>query len=155
PQFARHRRTGNGRQRHAALSRRSADHQSRRPPRTLGASETPLRRRAASARPGRLRLAARARAGRHRSGTRPRAAPRDCGAMTLSPRSVSAGRPSVFAKASMAERVYIETTVVSYLTARPNRDVVIAGHQQVTHDWWDTQRGKFELCVSQLVVGEA
>src|SRR5262245_19053104 len=55
----------------------------------------------------------------------------------------------------MAERVYIETTVVSYLTARPNRDVVIAGHQQVTHDWWDTQRGKFELCVSQLVVGEA
>ena len=32
----------------------------------------------------------------------------------------------------MAERVYIETTVVSYLTARPNRDVVIAGHQQIT-----------------------
>src|SRR6266436_6401229 len=51
----------------------------------------------------------------------------------------------------MAERVYIETTVVSYLTARPNRDVVIAGHQQVTHDWWDTRRQSYELCVSQLV----
>jgi hypothetical protein len=58
-------------------------------------------------------------------------------------------------KASMAERVYIETTVVSYLTARPNRDVVIAGHQQVTHEWWDTRRESYELYVSQLVLGEA
>src|SRR5205814_2483725 len=55
----------------------------------------------------------------------------------------------------MAERVYIETTVVSYLTARPNRDVVIAGHQQVTHEWWDTRRTSYELCVSQLVLDEA
>jgi hypothetical protein len=55
----------------------------------------------------------------------------------------------------MAERVYIETTVVSYFTARPNRDVVIAGHQQVTHEWWDTRRASYELCVSQLVLDEA
>src|ERR1700688_1365853 len=55
----------------------------------------------------------------------------------------------------MTERVYIETTVVSYLTARPNRDVVIAGHQQVTHEWWDTRRQSYELCVSQLVRKEA
>jgi hypothetical protein len=55
----------------------------------------------------------------------------------------------------MPERVYIETTVVSYLTARPNRDVVIAGHQQVTHEWWDTRRADYELCVSQLVLDEA
>ena len=55
----------------------------------------------------------------------------------------------------MAERVYIETTVVSYLTARPNRDVVIAGHQQITHEWWDTRRANYELCVSQLVLDEA
>src|SRR5438093_8095856 len=55
----------------------------------------------------------------------------------------------------MAERVYIETTFVSYLTARPNRDVVIAGHQQVTHEWWDTRRASYELCVSQLVLQEA
>lgn len=55
----------------------------------------------------------------------------------------------------MAERVYIETTVVSYLTARPNRDLIVAGHQQITHDWWDTRRGDYELCVSQLVLQEA
>jgi hypothetical protein len=55
----------------------------------------------------------------------------------------------------MADRVYIETTVVSYLTARSNRDVVIAGHQQITHEWWDTRRTTYELCVSQLVLDES
>jgi hypothetical protein len=55
----------------------------------------------------------------------------------------------------MPDRVYIETTIVSYLTARPSRDVVIAGHQQVTHEWWDTRRANYELCISQLVLDEA
>jgi len=55
----------------------------------------------------------------------------------------------------MMERVYIETTFVSYLTARPSRDLIVAGHQQITHEWWDTRRGDYELCVSQLVFQEA
>ena len=55
----------------------------------------------------------------------------------------------------MLPRVYVETTVVSYLKARPSRDLIVTGHQQITCDWWDTRRGDYELCVSQLVDEEA
>jgi hypothetical protein len=53
------------------------------------------------------------------------------------------------------DRVYLETTFVSYLTARPSRDLIVAAHQQITHDWWNARRRDYELCVSQLVVQEA
>ncbi len=55
----------------------------------------------------------------------------------------------------MMESVYIETTIVSYLTARPSRDLIVAGHQQITRNWWDAHRGHYELCVSQMVLQEA
>ena len=55
----------------------------------------------------------------------------------------------------MMERVYLETTFVSYLTARASRDVVIAGHQQSTKEWWDDCRGDYQLCASELVFREA
>ncbi len=55
----------------------------------------------------------------------------------------------------MRQRVYVETSFVSYLTARPSRDVVIAGHQQTTHEWWDKHQHHYELCTSQLVQKEA
>lgn len=51
-------------------------------------------------------------------------------------------------------KVYVETTVVSYLTAPPSRDIVQAAHQQVTREWWD-RRGQFDLFVSQAVLAEA
>ncbi len=51
--------------------------------------------------------------------------------------------------------VYIETTVVSYLTAWPSRDLVRAAHQQITREWWETRRADFSLYVSQLVLDEA
>jgi predicted nucleic acid-binding protein len=54
----------------------------------------------------------------------------------------------------MKPRVYVETSVVSYLTARPSRDLVTAAHQQITHDWWQ-QRSRFDLFVSQAVLTEA
>ena len=55
----------------------------------------------------------------------------------------------------MFPRVYIETTFISYLTARASRDVVIAGHQQSTREWWDECRTDYQLCASELVVQEA
>ena len=51
--------------------------------------------------------------------------------------------------------VYIETTVVSYLTARPTGDLVGAAWQKVTADWWKTRRQRFELRASDLTVREA
>jgi len=55
----------------------------------------------------------------------------------------------------MAQRVYLETTIPSYLTAWPSRDLIIAGHQQLTKEWWATRRTDFELCISQFVLDEA
>lgn len=54
----------------------------------------------------------------------------------------------------MKRRVYLETTVPSYLTAWPSRDLIRAAHQQITREWWDKRRGEFELFISQLVVRE-
>lgn len=54
----------------------------------------------------------------------------------------------------MTDSIYIETTIVSYLTGRPSRDIVIAGHQQTTHQWWDTRRASYELCTSEAVLEE-
>ena len=50
--------------------------------------------------------------------------------------------------------VYVETTIVSYLTARRSRDVVLAAHQALTRDWW-RGRTAYQLRVSQLVIDEA
>lgn len=55
----------------------------------------------------------------------------------------------------MKPKAYLETSIVSYLTARPSRDLVTAARQQVTHDWWTNRRGEFELYVSEFVIGEA
>ena len=52
-------------------------------------------------------------------------------------------------------KVYIETTIVSYLTARPSRDLIIAAHQQLTQEWWETRRANFALYASQFVIRES
>lgn len=54
----------------------------------------------------------------------------------------------------MKSTVYIETSVISYLAARMSRDLVVAGHQQITQEWWEV-RDDWELFSSRLVVAEA
>jgi len=55
----------------------------------------------------------------------------------------------------MKKRVYIETTVVSYLTAKPSRDIIIAGHQETTRTIWPDLISNYEAFISALVYEEA
>jgi hypothetical protein len=51
--------------------------------------------------------------------------------------------------------VYLETTIPSYLAARPSNNLVAAGKQEVTRQWWERRKGKYSLFVSELVFEEA
>jgi hypothetical protein len=55
----------------------------------------------------------------------------------------------------MGSKLYLETTVISYLTARPSKDLIIAAHQQLTEEWWKNRSEDFDLYASQLVVQES
>jgi hypothetical protein len=55
----------------------------------------------------------------------------------------------------MKPKVYLETTIISYLTSRPSRDIITAAHQQSTQEWWEIRRNKFDVYVSQIVIQEA
>lgn len=55
----------------------------------------------------------------------------------------------------MKETVYVETSVISYLVAKPSRDLITATRQQMTIEWWEKRREEFDLVASQVVVDEA
>ncbi|MDP1676566.1 MAG: type II toxin-antitoxin system VapC family toxin [Bacteroidota bacterium] len=55
----------------------------------------------------------------------------------------------------MKQKVYIETSVLSYLAARTSANKIVSAHQTVTKDWWRTESTKFELYVSEIVLREA
>ena len=50
--------------------------------------------------------------------------------------------------------VYLETTIISYFAAYPSRDLIIAAHQQITHDWWRDVDNRFDLYISEAVLQE-
>jgi predicted nucleic acid-binding protein len=53
------------------------------------------------------------------------------------------------------ETVYVETSIPSYLVARPSRNIIAAARQQLTLEWWETQREQYDLCISNAVIAEA
>ena len=52
-------------------------------------------------------------------------------------------------------KLYLETTIPSYLTARRSPLARIAADQQTTQDWWDFRRQEYEMFVSEAVLDEA
>lgn len=55
----------------------------------------------------------------------------------------------------MKPRLYIETTIPSYLVARTSRDLRLAAEQETTQEWWELHRHKYELFISEAVLEEA
>ncbi|MFH0775589.1 MAG: type II toxin-antitoxin system VapC family toxin [bacterium] len=55
----------------------------------------------------------------------------------------------------MKESIYLETTVVSYYTSKPSRDIIVLAHQEITRQWWTMARRRFNLFISEVVIEEA
>ena len=54
----------------------------------------------------------------------------------------------------MSETVYIETSIIGYLTARPNNNSLLMASLEITQEWWNTRREQFALYISQVVLEE-
>lgn len=52
------------------------------------------------------------------------------------------------------QTIYLETSIIGYLASRISGDVVTAGNQALTRDWWENHRQHFELFVSEAVIVE-
>ena len=52
------------------------------------------------------------------------------------------------------DTLYVETSIVSYLRQRTSSQVVMAARQLLTHQWWNDERGKYQLVTSQFVIDE-
>jgi hypothetical protein len=54
----------------------------------------------------------------------------------------------------MRQKIYLETSVVSYLVSRPSKNIVIAGRQAVTKDMWDII-DNYDAFISDIVIQES
>jgi len=54
----------------------------------------------------------------------------------------------------MKSSIYIESSVISYFTARLSKNLIVAAHQQITQEWWDNSLQYFNPFVSPVVIDE-
>ena len=54
----------------------------------------------------------------------------------------------------MSETVYIETSILGYLTARSTKDLILVANIEITRDWWEFRRNAFILYTSEAVLDE-
>ena len=55
---------------------------------------------------------------------------------------------------SVSETVYIETSILGHLTARPTDNLILAANMKITQDWWNHFSGSFVLYASEVVEDE-
>jgi hypothetical protein len=68
--------------------------------------------------------------------------------------AISAGLSYAKPVEAKLKSVYVETTIPSYATARTSQDIILAGRQALTHIFWEQERCKYILFVSQDVIDE-
>jgi DUF1009 family protein len=61
---------------------------------------------------------------------------------------------TVYSLLSISETVYIETSILGYLTAKSTKNLIIAGNIEITKDWWELRRSAFTPYISQVVLDE-
>lgn len=72
----------------------------------------------------------------------------------LSFRLESIVREIILGRTYLKPKVYIETSILSYLTARQNNDLRVAANQNTTLEWWENRRSDFDVFVSEFVTSE-
>ena len=54
----------------------------------------------------------------------------------------------------MQAKVYVETSILSYLAARPSRNPITAARQLITSRWWEIEAKGYKLVISEAVEAE-
>lgn len=54
----------------------------------------------------------------------------------------------------MKEKVYLDSTIPSYIIAKPSRDIIILGRQELSREWWESAKDHYELYISEIVLLE-